>query len=47
MSDDEITSNILQIIHKGEDAPWGGAEPETYSGIRERLDDLIIKNIRR
>ena len=50
MSDDEITSNILQIIHKGEDAPdapWGGAEPETYSRIRERLDDLIKSKMQR
>jgi hypothetical protein len=44
-SEDEITSNILQVIPKGEDGPWGGAEPETYSKIRERIDDLIITRI--
>ncbi len=43
MAYDDITSNVLHCVPWKDDPPWGGAEPQTYNKVRERLDDLILK----
>jgi hypothetical protein len=39
---DELTAAIIAAIPKRTDAPWGGAEPETYQIMRHKLDELIL-----
>jgi len=43
VSYETLTENIKALLQKGEDAPWGGAEPETYEKMRKRLDEMILE----
>ncbi len=44
---DMLTAKIITAIPKGTDAPWGGAEPETYQSMRTLLDDMILSKMPR
>ncbi|MFH0794669.1 MAG: hypothetical protein V2A74_11620, partial [bacterium] len=42
-----LTATIKESLNKGEDAPWGGADSETYSKMRTKLDEMILSKERK
>lgn len=46
MSRDQLSKLLVGLIPKGEDAPWGGADPPLYESIRQKLDTLLLEKQR-
>ena len=46
VSRDELTKLIIGRIPKGEDSPWGGADPPLYADLRRELDRRLIEKSR-
>ena len=46
LSCEQIDSEIIKVTPKGDDSPWGGAEPEVYRLARAKLDEMVKENSR-
>ncbi|MFB3895057.1 MAG: hypothetical protein ACE14V_02025 [bacterium] len=44
---DALTAAIISTIPKKTDAPWGGADPELYQLMRNKLDELILLDMKK
>jgi len=44
-SREEIINQLLQLFSDKGELPWCGAEPETYSIVRKKLDELLIDRL--
>lgn len=46
MSRDQLSKLLVGLIPKGQDAPWGGADPPFYEAVRSKLDALLLERAR-
>jgi len=44
-SREEIINQLLQLFSNKGELPWCGAEPESYSIVRKKLDELLIDRL--